>query len=84
MQVESLIKLLSETLKFYANEDNYKKNIIEKDGGHQARHTLKLVNENEEVMKSYDNLFEEFENKANEATSTEELMKMIDDLKKIE
>lgn len=81
MQVESLIKILSETLKFYSDENNYNKGLIEKDGGHQARHTLKLVKENEEEMKSYENFFEEFENKANELTSEDDLIKMIENLK---
>lgn len=81
MQVESLIRVLSETLKFYSDENNYKKGIVEKDAGHQARHTLKLIKENEEVMKSYEHLFEEFENKTDGETSAEDFVKIIESLK---
>ena len=38
MQTESMIELLKQTLKFYAEEKNYSRGIVEKDGGHQARH----------------------------------------------
>jgi hypothetical protein len=84
MQDENLIELLKEALKFYANEKNYEKGIVEKDGGHQARYILGLIQKNEEKLQTYENMFEEFENKASEASSAEDLMKMIDDLKKIE
>jgi hypothetical protein len=84
MQDENLIELLKEALKFYANEKNYEKGIVEKDGGHQARHILGLIQKNEEKLQTYETMFDEFENKASEASSAEDLMKMIEDLKKIE
>jgi hypothetical protein len=84
MQEENLIELLSEALKFYADEKNYEKGIVEKDGGHQARHILSLIQKSEEKLQKYEAMFDEFEQKASEAASAEDLMKMIEDLKKFE
>ena len=84
MQVENLIEILKETLKFYADEKNYEKGIVEKDGGHQARHVLGLIQGSEDKIQAYEKMFEDFENKASETTSADELMKMIDELKKFE
>lgn len=82
MQNESLIKLLSETLKFYADEANYKNGMIAKDEGFQAKYILKLVKENEDLMQKYENLFEEFEQKAEDSTTTDDIIKLIEQLKK--
>lgn len=84
MQNENLIELLREALKFYADENNYARGIVEKDGGHQARHVLGLIKNNEGKLQSYEAMFDEFENKASEASSAEDIIKMIEDLKKIE
>jgi hypothetical protein len=81
MQTESLIKLLSETLKFYAEKANYDNDHIKKDEGFQARHVLKIVSDNEATINSYEKLFEEFEKKTNEAITPDELVKMIGNLK---
>lgn len=81
MQIESLIKLLTETLKFYAEEANYKNDQIIKDAGFQARHALKIVSDNEATLNNYEKLFEEFQEKADETITPEELVKMIGNLK---
>jgi hypothetical protein len=81
MQVESLIKLLTETLKFYAEESNYSERIHQ-DGGFQARHTLKLIQDNEKSMQSFEKLYEEFQEKVDSKTSADDVLKMINELKK--
>jgi len=81
MQTESLIKLLAETLKFYANETNYKNDQIIKDGGVQARHILKLVDENKNTMNTYEKLFEEFVEESNKESSSEEIMNLVKKMK---
>ena len=84
MQNENLVDLLKESLKFYADENNYTKGIVEKDGGHQARHVLNLIRHSEEKMQTYEAMFEELENKASEVSSADDLAKIIEELKKIE
>lgn len=84
MQIENLIEILKETLKFYANEKNYERGIVDKDGGHQARHVLGLIQGSEDKMQVYEKMFEDFENKATETASSEDLLKMIEEIKKIE
>jgi hypothetical protein len=81
MQVESLIKLLSEALKFYAEEANYKNDQIIKDSGFQARHALKIVSDNETTLNNYEKLFDEFQTKAEEAITPDDLIKLIGVLK---
>lgn len=81
MQTESLIKLLTETLKFYAEKANYDNDQIKKDEGFQARHVLKIVSDNEATINSYEKLFEEFENKTNESITPDELLKLIGNIK---
>lgn len=80
MQVESLIKLLTETLKFYANEANYSNNNVQVDRGHQARHILKLVEDNQQTIQSFEKLFDEFQENIGNKTSPEEIIKMVNEL----
>lgn len=86
MQTESMIELLKQTLKFYAEEKNYSRGIVEKDGGHQARHILDLIHDNENKIKSYETMFDEFEQKTieNDNLNVDDFIKLIDELKKID
>jgi hypothetical protein len=62
---DNVINLLITALKFYQNEDNYKKtfdnelSLIDKDGGHQARFALKTV---DDIIKLEEKSYNEYEN----------------------
>lgn len=81
---ENLIKLLSEALKFYANDTNYENGQIEKDKGHQAKFILNLVQENENQIKNYEKEYDEIKKASEKETTAEDLMKMIEEMRKIE
>jgi len=59
MDKDGTIKLLMESLKFYAESANYFNDQINKDQGYQARFILDLINKNEESILSYEKQFEQ-------------------------
>lgn len=81
MQTESLIKLLTETLKFYAEEANYVNDQVKKDNGVQARHVLKLVENNEKTLNSYDKMFDEFIKETKKETTEEDIVNFLKRMK---
>ncbi len=81
---ENLIKLLSEALKFYAEEANYVNDQMNKDRGYQARFVLNLVKMNEEQMKSLEQQYIELKENSEKTATAEDLVKMIDEMRNIE
>ena len=81
---ENLIKLLSEALKFYAEDANYVNGQIEKDKGHQAKFILNLVKQNDDQMKNYEKEYDEIKKATEKETTAEDLMKMIEEMKNLE
>lgn len=83
MQEESLIKLLSETLKFYADKANYSNNQINLDGGHMARFAIEQVKQLDEKMNKLQSDFEKLQDQINDQTP-EEIQKAIENLKNMQ
>lgn len=81
MEEENLVKLLTEALKFYAEPANYVNNQIEKDGGHQARHILKMVSDNQATIEKYEKIFDEFVKSEEEEITPEQIHDFIKELK---
>lgn len=83
MQEESLIKLLSETLKFYGDTANYSNNQIKLDGGHMARFALEQVRQLDEKMNKLQSDFESLQNQITDQTP-EEIQRTIENIKKLQ
>lgn len=77
MDKDNLIKLLGETLKFYADQANYVNDQINKDQGHQARFILDLVVKNEEIITSYEKEFEEAQRVIVESISPDDAINQL-------
>jgi hypothetical protein len=77
MDKDNLIKLLGETLKFYADQANYVNDQINKDQGHQARFILDLVAKNEQTITTYEKEFEEAQKVIEESISPEDAINQL-------
>jgi phage shock protein A len=82
MQEESLIRLLSETLKFYAEPAVYKNNQINLDGGYLARFALEQVKRVDEKMDKLQTAYDELKDEISEKTP-DEIQKIIQQFKDI-
>lgn len=80
---ESLIRLLTESLKFYSEIDNYNTELINKDKGFQAKFALEKI---EEFNKIEENILDNLKHillKEVDQKDIEEIMKDIKTFKKI-
>lgn len=78
---ENLIKLLSEALKFYAEDANYVNGQIEKDKGHQAKFILNLVKQNEDQMNKIEKEYEDIQSKIDPTDEIKEMINLITNTK---
>jgi len=89
---ENIINLLKQTLEFYADDNTYSQSESENEGiikifndkGEYAKKTLKLVNDLEKSIESYENDYEKYMKSAEEnINSTEEANNIINKLKNL-
>lgn len=83
MEQESLIKLLTEALKFYAEPANYSNNQINLDKGHQARFIIEMAENNRKTIATYEKEFDELQEKQEDETTPEELLEKIIEIGKL-
>lgn len=80
MENEGSIKLIAETLKFYANEENYSNNQINLDKGHLARHSLDLINRIEQSLNEAKEAFDEYEKSIDDNSTQEDALKLLKEI----
>lgn len=81
----NILTLVENILNFYANEDNYKNNMIQLDGGHQAKEAIKMIKLlNDDVEKSDEEYLKLFKNEMNGDYSDTDLNKLMNEIKNMQ
>ncbi len=82
-QLKNKLSLLSETMKFYSDKDNYVKNqnnntqsFVELDGGHIARHTLNIVGK----IENFEMELEKLGQSLDEMDSPDEILNRVNEI----